>query len=122
MDFSRYKRHLDMISIKKKHKWEDATHIPLELSNRAIVNSEGRVITTLDDLWRNVLNHPNDDFPFIFPFEDAFVTMRNVGQVKILEIKYDYETRDENCAFQIDAEGFVSAILKDALTGDTELI
>ena len=51
-------------------------------------------------------------------FKDAYVATINWGLVKILEIKYTYKTEDQQRNITIDAEGFVKAILKDALEDD----
>lgn len=48
-------------------------------------------------------------------FEDAYVRTIPWGAVKILEVKYAHKTEDRQRNFTIDAEGFVKAILKDAL-------
>ena len=48
--------------------------------------------------------------------------MPNMGPVKILEVRYEYEISDQQRVMKIDAEGFVRAILKDAQTGSTTLL
>ena len=107
-----------MISFTHEYNWSNASHIPLELADRVIRNAEGKEITTLDLLEQQIPDHPTDDFPFVFPFDDAYVKSAYWGLVKILEIKYTYETEDQQRKITIDAEGFVKAILKDAF-GDS---
>lgn len=48
-------------------------------------------------------------------FEDAYLRTISLGAVKILEVKYEYTKEDRQRNMYIDAEGFVKAILKDAL-------
>ena len=115
IDIPEYKRRMDMISFTHEHKWSNATHIPLELADRVIRDAEGKEITTLDLLDQQISVRPTDDFPFVFPFNNAYVNTTFWGAVKILEIKYTYETEDQQRDITIDAEGFVKAILKDAL-------
>ena len=110
-----YKRRMDMISFTHECYWSNTTHIPLELADRVIRNAEGKEITTLDLLEQQIPDHPTDDFPFVFPFDDAYVETDYWGLIKILEIKYTYETEDQQRNITIDAEGFVKAILKNAL-------
>lgn len=118
IDIPEYKRRMDMISFTHEHKWSNATHIPLELADRVIRDAEGKEITTLDLLDQQISVRPTDDFPFVFPFNNAYVNTTFWGLVKILEIKYTYETEDQQRDITIDAEGFVKAILKDAF-GDS---
>ena len=61
------------------------------------------------------------DFPYVFPFDDAYVKTAYWVLIKILEIKYTYETENQQRNITIDAEGFVKAILKDALGDDPSI-
>lgn len=114
IDIPEYKRRIDMFSLTNEHHWSDATHIPLELADRVIRDAEGNEITTLDLLEQQIPDYPTDDFPYVFPFDDAYVKTAYWGLVKILEIKYTYETEDQQRNITIDAGDFVKAILKDA--------
>lgn len=118
IDIPEYKRRMGMISIANEHQWSNATHIPLKLADRVIRDAEGNEITTLDLLDQQIPDHPTDDFPIVFPFDDAYVSTSPWGSIKILEVKYTYKTEDQQRNFTIDAEGFVKAILKDAFSDD----
>ncbi len=48
-------------------------------------------------------------------FEDVYLRTISLGAVKILEVKYEYTKENRQRNMYIDAEGFVKAILKDAL-------
>ena len=74
---------------------------------------------TLEKIEDELPKDSNSDI--VFKYEDAFVNTR-WGKIKINEIKYVYEYRNENKTIAIDAQGFVKAILKDALNGDIKLI
>lgn len=114
IDIPEYKRRMDMSSFMNEYKWSNATHIPLQLADRVIRDAEGNEITTLYLLEQQIPDHPSDDFPYVFPFNNAYVKTAYWGLVKIFEIKYTYETEDQQRNITIDAEGFVMAILKDA--------
>ena len=115
---SRYKQFLSWMSL-DKDSWINATHIPLELIDRNIINSNGTTITTLEKIEEEL---PKDsDSDIIFKYEDAFVNTR-WGKIKINEIKYEYKYTNEKKIIAIDAQDFVKAILKDALNGEIRFI
>ena len=116
---TKYKHFLDWMSLNNESSWINATHIPLELIDRNIINSNGTTITTLEKIEEEL---PKDsDSDIVFKYEDAYVNTR-WGKIKINEIKYEYEYKNEKKIIAIDAQGFVKAILKDALNGDVKLI
>ena len=96
MDFSRYKRTLDLMSFSNDNKWSNATHIPLQTLDCFLRDSDGEEIT--------------------------YVKIQGDSLVKVLEVKYDYEIVEQKHISKLDAEGFVRAILKDAQTGETTLL
>lgn len=67
-----------------------------------IRDSQGNIITSMQKMEDSTT------------FENAYVRTTNWGLVRILEIKYTYETEDQQRNFIIDAGDFVKAILKDA--------
>ena len=116
---TKYKHFLDWMSLNNGLSWINATHIPLELIDRNIINSNGTTITTLE---KNEEELPKDsDSDIVFKYEDAYVNTR-WGKIKINEIKYEYEYKNEKKIIAIDAQDFVKAILKDALNGEIKLI
>lgn len=116
---TKYKHFLDWMSLNNESSWINATHIPLELINRNIINSNGTTITTLEKIEEEL---PEDsDSDIVFKYDDAFVNTR-WGKIKINEIKYEYKYTNEKKIIAIDAQDFVKAILKDALNGEIRLI
>ena len=116
---SRYKQYLSWMSLSKDSSWINATHIPLELIDRNIIDSNGTIMTTLEKIEEEL---PKDsDSDIIFKYEDAFVNTRS-GKIKINEIKYEYKYTNEKKVIAIDARDFVKAILKDAQNGEIKLI
>jgi len=122
MDFSRYKRTLDLMSFSNDNKWSNATHIPLQTLDCFLRDSDGEEITSLEKLEKEIPNYPTEDFPYIFCFDNAYVKIQGDSLVKVLEVKYDYEIVEQKHISKLDAEGFVRAILKDAQTGETTLL
>ena len=116
---TKYKHFLDWMSLNNGSSWINATHIPLELINRNIINSNGTTITTLEKIEEELPEDSNLDI--VFKYEDAYVNTR-WGKIKINEIKYEYEYKNEKKIIAIDAQDFVKAILKDALNGEIKLI
>ena len=116
---SKYKHFLNWMRLNNESSWASSTHVPLELVDRNIVNSNGVTIVTLEKIEKEL---PKDsDSDIVFKYEDAFVNTR-WGKIKINEIKYEYEYKNEKKIIAIDAQDFVKAILKDALNGDIKLI
>ena len=116
---TKYKHFLDWMSLNNESSWINATHIPLELIDRNIINSNGTTITTLEKIEEEL---PEDsDSDIVFKYDDAFVNTR-WGKIKINEIKYEYKYTNEKKIIAIDAQDFVKAILKDALNGEIKLI
>lgn len=122
MDFSRYKRTLDLMSFSNDNKWSNATHIPLQTLDCFLRDSDGEEITSLEKLEKEIPNYPTEDFPYIFCFDNAYVKIQGDSLVKVLEVKYDYEIVEQKHISKLDAESFVRAILKDAQTGETTLL
>lgn len=116
---TKYETFLDWMSLNNESSWASSTHVPLELVERNIVNSNGVTIVTLEKIEEEL---PKDsDSDIVFKYEDAYVNTR-WGKIKINEIKYEYEYKNEKKIIAIDAQDFVKAILKDALNGEIKLI
>lgn len=121
IDIAGYKQRMDMIGLDNNHKWSNATHIPISNSDGVIRNRKGKKITTIASLEKTIPDHPTDDFPIIFSYEEAYISSP-WGLLKILEVMFDYEIDDQETIMTLDAEGFVKAILKDALSGNTDFM
>ena len=128
LDFLQYRNFLDSMSSfrwpprKPSIVWTNATHIPLEtIPNSKIRDGKGRVITTFDKLERNLPESFDSDSDHTFYFQDAYVDTR-WGPIKIKEVKYAHEKEKQTTVFSIDAQEFIKAVLKDALSGEIRLI
>jgi hypothetical protein len=116
---SKYKHILDWMSLNHESSWANATHIPLELVDRNIINSNGITIASFDKIEEELPE--NSDSDIVFKYDNAYVNTR-WGKIKINEIKYEYEYSNDKKIIAIDAQDFVKAILKDALNGEIKLI
>ncbi len=47
---------------------------------------------------------------------------RHLGQVKICEVKFEYESKVQETTLNLAADDFVEAILEDALVGKADYI
>ncbi|GEM_PF-3068101 len=65
---------------------------------------------------------PEPGTAFIFPFEDGWMASRHLGQVKICEVKFEYESKVQETTLNLAADDFVEAILEDALVGKADYI
>lgn len=113
----RHREFYAMLDYTHAESWKSATHIPLETVNNIIVDSKGKKVTTLAELSLKISDCPKSDYPFVFKFDDAYVKCHHFGLVKILEVKYDFESENQKMTIDIDAGNFIKAILKDAISG-----
>lgn len=128
LDFSQYRSFLDsMSSLRRTSRkpsivWANATHIPLRtIPNAKIRDEKGRVIATFDGLERDLPESLDSGSDHILCFQDAYVDTY-WGPIKIKEIKYAYEKEKQTTVFSIDAQEFIRAVLKDALSCEIKLI
>ena len=102
-------------------KWRNATHIPLETRDSKIRDGKGQIIATLEELEDKLPDNFEEKSEHTFEFQDAYVNTC-WGLVKIKEVKYTYETENPTSVIAIDAQDFIKAILKDAISGEIKLI
>lgn len=117
-----YRRFLNATRMQNDGKWTKATHIPLQTDEDSIRDASGTVISSLQELEEQIPDVDEGDDPVTFTFTDAYVNVHGAGPVKIKEVRYEYENTVEERRIALDAEGFVKAILKDAMTGSTTLL
>lgn len=117
LDFQSYRKLLDNLNVPPTEKWIHSIYIPLQVKGRKICNASGEMIETLDNLENQL--PPNEDY--IFALENSYVDTPS-GLIKIKAIKYEYEQDNKTISIAIDAQEFIKAVLKDALSGETRLI
>lgn len=122
LDFQKYRERLASVSNKSPEEYWRGLHVSFDTKDDMIRNSHDEIITSLEDLEKQLPdNHkPNDSF--VFPFEDAWIESRYWGPIKILEVKYEFIIENTENSFDLAAEDFVDGILKDAINGETQYI
>ena len=91
-----------------------STHIPLTTKEDKIRNSEGKIIADIQKLGDGLPKNSKQDDGYVYPFEDAYVKTE-WGDIKIKEVKFEYENHTEIKQFKIDAQNITKAILKNAI-------
>lgn len=122
LNLQRYREFYASFDFTKADYWKTADYLPLETKDHIIRDAQGNRISSLDELEKQIPDHPTDDFPFIFKFDDAYLESRHFGPVKIREVKYTYEIKDETKTIALDAGSLVKAILKDAQSDATDFV
>lgn len=122
LNLQRYREFYASFDFTKADYWRTADYLPLETKDRIIRDAQGNRISSLDELEKQIPDHPTDDFPFVFKFDDAYLESRHFGPVKIREVKYTYEIKDETKTIALDAGDLVRAILKDAQSNETDFV
>ena len=121
-DVERYRKRLEIIHPSSPHIWNNPPYIHLERKDDTIRDESGKKITTMGELEHQIPDHPTDEFPFVFSFDDAFIESRYFGRVKIFAVKFDYNVEDQIQTISLDAGDLVKAILKDTHRGTTDFI
>ena len=117
-----YREFLAAFDLDNSGKWIKATHLPLGMEDRIIRDSNGKRIISLEELKKELHKNSESNFCQTFEFEDAWIKTKEFGLVKIREVKYEYESDEQETTFQLAADMFVEAILKDAISGKTDYI
>ena len=121
-DIERYRKRLSLIFTSRAELWNSPPYIYLDRKDDVLKDESGNMITSLKELEKRMPDHPTDDFPFVFKFDEAFLESCYFGQVKILEVLYDYNVTDETKTIALDAGDLVKAILKDAQSNETDFV
>ncbi len=102
--------------------WKAATHFPIETKDHFIRNVKGEIVSSLDELEKQLPENPEAGTEIVFPFEDAWLESRHWGPVKIRDVKFEYESKVQETVLNLAAEDFVEAILEDALGGNPSYV
>ena len=102
--------------------WKAATHLPIETKDHYIRNARGKIVSSLEELEKQLPDNPESGTGIIFPFEDGWVESLHWGPVRIREVKFEYESKVQETTINLAAEDFVEAILEDALGGKTDYV
>lgn len=122
LDFQKYREKLAFIANKSTEEYWGGLHVSFETKDDIIRNSHDEIITSLEELEKQLPNNHKPNDSFVFPFEDAWIESRYWGPIKILEVKYEFISENTENSFALAAEDFVDGILKDAFNGKTDYI
>lgn len=102
----------------KSEYWMETDHFPMKTLNDCIKNKNGGTIATINQLEKRISDEQLSAGYAVFPFDDAWIISEYWGPVKINEVKFEWERSIQETEYSLLAEGFVEAILKDALNDD----
>lgn len=122
LDIQRCRKRLSIIYPNRPEYWNNPPYISLYTKDCIIRDASGNEITTLRKLEKTMPDHRTDDFPFVFKYDDAYVETPSFGPIKILEVKYDYNVKDQYQTIVLDAGYLVRAILKDSQNNETDFV
>ena len=121
-DIEGYRNRLSLLFSFRTEFWNRPPYIYIERKDDILRDTHGNVVADLKLLEKKIPNHPTEDYPFVFKFDEAFLESRYFGPVKILEVLYDYNVKDEVKTIALDAGDLVKAILKDAQSNETDFV
>lgn len=116
-----YKQRLDWLCFPVCDKWINATHIPLTTKENKIRNAKDEIIADIHKLEEELPENCQPNKNYVFPFDDAYIKT-DCGNIKIKEIKFEYENHTETKQIKIDAQNITKAILKNTISKEVQLI
>ena len=122
LDLERYRSQLSILYPSRVELWDSMPYIYIDHRDNVLRDQLGNAIASLDDLEKQIPNHPTEDFPFVFKFEEAYLESRYFGPIKVRAIKYDYNIQDQHQTIGLDAGNLVKAILKDSFSEGTDFL
>lgn len=121
-DIERYRKRLSLLFTSRTELWDSMPFIYIDRKDDILRDDKGREVASLKELEKLIPDHPTDDFPFIFKFENAYLDSRYLGSIKVCAVKYDYNIHDQQQTIALDAGDLVKAILKDAQSNETDFV
>lgn len=121
-DIERYRKRLSLLFTSRTELWNSMPFIYIERKDDILRDEKGREVASLKELEKQIPDHPTEDFPFVFKFEDAYLDSRYLGPVKVCAVKYDYNIHDQQQTIALDAGDLVKAILKDVQSNKTDFV
>lgn len=116
-----YKERLDWLFSPNCSKWIHATHIPLTTKENKIRNAKYEIIADIQKLEEEIPENCQQNKDYVFPFDDAYIKT-DCGNIKIKEIKFEYENHTETKQIKIDAQNITKAIFKNTISKKVQLI
>ena len=121
-DIERLRRFHITLQPHKEEYWQAATHFPIATKDDIIRDSKGKKISSLEELKKQLPDEHGEKTTFVFPFEDGWLNSLYWGPVRIQEVRFEYENKVHETTINLAADGFVEAILEDAISGKTDYV
>ncbi|MBO4465774.1 MAG: restriction endonuclease [Bacteroidales bacterium] len=121
-DINQYRHNLGLWEWGGDGNWTNSDYLPINTQDQLIRDVDGTIIASIDKLGEQNNPQLSDERRVIFPFDNAYITLSDSRRLKILEVCFERICHDQKRVMQIDAFGFVRAILKDAIDGEIQLI
>lgn len=121
-DIERYRKRLSLLFTYRTELWDSLPFIYIERKDDILRDEKGKEVASLKELEKQIPDHPTEDFPVVFKFEDVYLNSRYFGPVKVCAVKYDYNIHDQQQIIALDAGDLVKAILKDAQSNETDFV
>ena len=93
----------------------------MELFSIRIQRTFQLVSTDIQKLEEELPENCEQNKDYVFPFDDAYIKT-DCGNIKIKEIKFEYENHTETKQIKIDAQNITKAILKNTISKEVQLI
>lgn len=116
-DIDRLRQFYTVFNSSNADYWKIATHFPIDIRDDIIRNSKGEKISSIEELELRLPENQESSAEIVFPFDDGWVESRHWGSVKIREVMFKYESKVQETTWNLAADDFAEAILKDALDG-----
>ena len=100
--------------------WLNSVFVPLETEDSIIYDNNGKYLSSLKELDNNTPFRMLQDY--VIGFSDGWVKTRQWGMVKINSVKIESEVDEQDIIINLEANGFVEAIIKDVLSNESRYV
>ena len=100
--------------------WLNSVFVPLETEDSIIYDYNGKYLSSLKELDKNTPFRMLQDY--VIGFSDGWVKTRQWGMVKINSVKIESEVDEQDIIINLEANGFVEAIIKDVLSNESRYV
>lgn len=121
-DIEIYRKRLAQLFISRTEYWDSPPYIHIEKKDDILQDSLGNKITSIAEIEKTISDHPTEDYPFIFKYDDAYLDSLYFGPIKIRAVKFDHNIHDHHHTIVLDAGDLVKAILKDSHRDETDFV
>ena len=120
IDVNRIRKFYSQFQPDKADYWLNSLFVPLETEDSVIYDSKGEKISSLDELDNNTPFRMLQDYSI--GLSDGWVKSRRWGMVKINSVKIESEVDEQDIIINLEANGFVEAIIKDVLSNESRYV